>query len=219
MTGEVAVIPLLDELTPRQRAFVTHPQAITDPELAMIQSGYENRYARQYCRTLQRELWFYIQAGEAAAQVRRAITPTMVLDELNNLAFSDVLDFFHVVDKFDEAGKVTGSMLAPKQNLLAMQPYQRRLIKRIRTDTFVDVNGVGHVYISDIELHGKEWAIKEIIELLRLKQTGAPKDETAELLSHMDAKDLEQIEKLFTKAAATAKKQGSRKRDQDAFEG
>lgn len=207
MTTDLARIPLVDSLTPRQRAFVTHPLAITDPEMAAIQSGYDAKYAKKYGEALRKELWYFIQHGEAAQMVRRAVTPQSVIDELNNLAFSNALDFFEVIDSLNETGQVIGSMLVPKQNLKAMPPDMQRLIKRVKFDTIVSGDGTAMVFVADIELHGKEWALKEIIEMLRLKQTGAPKDETADLLEYMDAKDLESMEGIFERAANNKRNQ------------
>jgi hypothetical protein len=220
MTTDLSRTPSLDALTSRERAFVTNPNVLADPVLAAIQSGFTPTYAKRRANALRRELHYYIIAGELAQTARRDIDAKTVLAELSNLAFSDVLDFFEAVDDIDEAtGLSNGTIMVPKQNLKALPAHLRRLIKRIKFDRIVLGDGKREMfYVSDIELHGKDWALKDMIEIMRLKQSGAPKDETSQLLEKMSANELEEIEQVFSKARARLRRTIDKKRDDDAID-
>jgi hypothetical protein len=192
---------------------------LIDPEMAAVQSGYSAAWAKVHADNLRKELHYYIVAGERAREARRDIDSRVVMNEVANIAFSDVLDFFEVVDSYDSDNNANGSMLIPKQNLKALPAHMRRLIKRIKFDTIVVGNGnTKLVIVSDIELHGKDWALKEMIEILRLKQAGAPKDETSELLEKMSASELAEVEKVFTKAQTRLRRSIDQRKDDDAID-
>lgn len=218
MTTDLSKIPSLDALTARQRAFVTNPMVLSDPELAAIQSGFSAEWSKLHAESLKKELHYYIVAGGPAQEARRNIDAKVILNEISNIAFSDVMDFFEIIDLIDDKGLANGSMMVPKQNIKALPPYLRRLIKRIRFDNIVLPTGTKLVVVSDIELHGKEWALKEMIEILRLRQSGTQKDETSELLEQMSANELEELEKVFTRVRTRVRKTIDKKRDADAIE-
>lgn len=200
----------VDLLTTRQRRFVMHQDVLKDPVRAAIDAGYTEEYAKTYGDSLQRELLVHIKGAKALAERAEASAPQLIAD-LTALAFANIFDYFELVDT------ERGSKLALKQNLKALPLEVQRSVKKIEFDTVVLPDGNAVTVVSKLELHDRTWALKEFIEILRVREK--PPEDTGAALEHMDAKDLEQLEAIYKRAGTRAAEAKSKQRDRNAITG
>jgi hypothetical protein len=207
-----SIVPLgerkFGELTPMQQAFVTHPAVLSDPVRAARESGYTEIFATTRSYSLRKELNHVIMSQETAQAGRQAITPAEVINELTAAALANMLDYFELMED------ANGTRLMLKQNLKALPLSTQRQIKKLEFDTTVLPDGTLITVVSKIELHDRTWALKEFVEIMRLRQ-GAPPADASELLKHMSADELETVENIYRKAAERA---GEERKDRDAIE-
>lgn len=197
-----------DDLTPRQRAFVSHPSVLTDPEQAARDSGFSDIYAKKHADSLRRELRRFIGNSEVAGVARATMDAAVVLRELTAAALSNILDYFELTE--DEHG----TRLGMKQNLKVLPLEVQRNIKKLEFDTIVLPDGTSITYVSNIELHDRKWALKEFVEIMRLRDGGVPAGDGAELLKHMPAQDLEALDAIYRRAAERVE---SERKDRNAI--
>ncbi len=202
-------IPLESELAPRQWAFVNHPLAWSDPMQAAKDVGYSESFCSKRAHGLKKELEFYIRPKVAAQMARLSAGPNHVLDELTGIATSNFMDYFNIVETED------GARVEVKQNLKALPVHMQKAIKRLDTELVILPDGGTFTIVSRIELYDKVAALKELAEVLTMKDHKDPDDPPE--LDNLEPQELEAMEKIFRGAADRAKAQSSKKRDQRAI--
>ncbi len=208
-SSPLPTIPLESELAPRQWAFVNHPLAWTDPAQAAKDVGYSDSFCQHRAYSLKKELEYYIRPKVTSQLALTGMGRNHVLDELTGIATSNLLDYFSVVETQE------GSRLEFKQNLKALPIELQKAIKKIDTETIVLADGLIITVVSKIELHDKVSALKELVEILQMKQTTDPGESTE--LDGYEPQELEAMEKIMLGAAERARKKASQKRDRQAI--
>lgn len=201
-----------NNLTPKQQAFVNHPLTLTDPSAAAKAVGYSESFCKTKAYQLRRELAFYIEKKAAPAVARQEVSRNEILAELGAIATSNYMDFFEVIDTPEGS-----SMLTAKQNLKAMPVELQRQIKRISFETVVLPNGEALSVVSGIELYNKVDALKELVEILRLKQGASGERTINPLLENMPTKDLASLREIMTRATQTVTDAENKSKDKNAI--
>lgn len=192
----------LENLTPRQRAFIENPIVLTDPVEAARQSGYGDSFLQKGGpEAMRRALMPLIANSDTARAIRQSVSPDDVRKEMTAAMFANILDYFEVVD----TDGPDGAKLILKHNIKALPPEIQRNIKRLEFDTTVLPDGSAITTIAKIELYDRSWVLKEFIEIMRLREGGMPADDASELLRNMPEKDLREIEQIFARASERAR--------------
>lgn len=216
---DIIVDPLmLDRLTIRQRAFVEHPEVNLRPEKAAVEVGYSETTARTRAHMMRKQLMYYIQPLAARRAEQAGVTPERVRDEIGIIANAKITDYFDTVD-------VQGDTVKVFADPTLLPDHMQRAIKEVIFDTIVDSDGNETQVIKKIELFDKSSALRELAEILGLKDAkmrhpdGNIQEEQAMLLEHLEPKELDLIQRLYTRAARRAQAAADKKRDATAIPG
>lgn len=204
------LVPQENELTTRQWAVINHPLVLTDTKAAMMACGYSQLYAENNAKRFRGEFWYYIRTKNRQYLELTGRSQKDVLGEVSALAFSNLLDYFDVMDTD------SGSQLVLKMNLKALPVEVQRCIKKIEFES-VSVGDQLLTVVTKIELHDKLGALKELIEIMQMKKAaGSGKD--AAPLEHLEPQELDTIETVLKQAAARTKAAADKQRDKNAIE-
>jgi hypothetical protein len=211
--------PLFHTLTPRQQAFVVHPEILTDPIKAAVDVGYSETTAVARAHVMRKQLMYYIRPLEQQRIAALGITIDRVRSELAATAFANVVDYYDTVDSPD--GDTRRVFRAPE----FLPAHLQAAIKQVVYDDMVHADGTVTQYIKSIVLYDKAGALRELAEIMGLKDAalrqpdGATRDADAQLLENLDDKELEVVQRLYQRAADRAKAVNDTKRDKNAIPG
>lgn len=201
---------LFAELTPREQSFVLHPDVMTDPVKAAIDVGYAKTTAASKARTMRKQLMYYIRPLAERRLESLGVSLEKVRDEIAAIAFSDETAYFDTVD-------IEGDTVKVYKDPALLPEHMRRAIKSVTYTTDVDDKGVSTQRITQITLHDKLPALKELADLLggydpRMRTPGDADERRAqaELFEHLEPEELDLVTKLYTKALARAKRAGKK---------
>jgi hypothetical protein len=204
------LVPQENELTSRQWATINHPLVLTDTQAAMIACGYDQKYAQNNHKRFRSEFWYYIQHKSRQHLAALNVSQEAVMQEVSALAFSNLLDYFDLVDTDH------GSQLVLRLNLKALPLQVQRCIKKIEFET-VPIGDTSLTVVSKIELHDKLGALKELVEILQMRKPAGGSD-PANALEHLEPAELDEIENVLKRAAARTKVAADKARDKHAIE-
>ncbi len=101
------VIPaLFQKLTPKEQAFITHPEVYTNPRKAAQDAGYAESTARLKCYALRTQLMYYIRPIHDWRMADSNVNQKRIIEELNAIAFCNEADFYDTIDTEDDTIKV-----------------------------------------------------------------------------------------------------------------
>lgn len=195
---------LFNELTPMEQAFVLHPEAFTAPVKAAMEVGYSKSTAKSKAHVMRKQLMHFI-APKHEARLEKAGVATIerICDELEAIAFAREVDYYDTIDVDGETVKVL-------KDVTRLPEHMKRAIKSV---TFTTIESMGadnktftYQRLTGIELHDKLSALKELAEIRgghdpRLRKLPGETADDNELLQHLTDKELEMVEKLYTRAA------------------
>ncbi len=210
LEAPLPMVPLESHLSPRQWAFVNHPLAWTDPAQAAKDVGYSDTYCQKRAYGLKKELEFYLRPKIEAQVARTGITKNDVLAELAAIATSNFMDYFTTIDTEE------GVRYAMSESFKLMPAHMQKVIKRLDFETLVLPSGESIQLIARMELHDKISALKELSEILVMKNKDKPPEDPPEL-ENLEPQELEAIEKVLRGAADRTKQKASVKRDRQAI--
>jgi len=208
--------PLVDRLTPRERAFIKHPDVATDPQGAALAVGYSLSVAKTQAYRMRKELDFYISYYENQRMARVNATAERVRQELADIAFADIEDYYDTVD-------IDGETIKVLRDPRLLPAHMRRAIKSINYETImVDKNPVQK--LVSIELHGKLDALRQLIECFGMKGgklSGGGEDDAEQraLLDQLEPEELETMTRIYKTAGDRARAAANKKRDARAIPG
>lgn len=212
--------PMLDKLTPRERAFVQHPLAMTDPLNAAREVGYKvdsDKYTNTNAYILAKRLSFYVKHYADQRMKAADVTVGRVVEELAAIAFADPTEFYDVVD-------VDGATIKIMKDVTRLPERMRKAIKNLNYSV-LDLNGNLLPEGSfTVELHSKIEALKALAEYFGLKKGDLAKTDPVDAVSqksleNLTDEELEQLNAIYTQAATRSKKVSDRRRDANAIEG
>ena len=218
MSNIVVDTPLFELLTPRQQAFIQHPEVMIKPEKAAIEVGYSAKTARTRAHMMRKQLIYYIQPLNAKRAQQAGVTPERVRDTIGIIANAKITDYFDTID-------VEGDTVKVYVDPALLPDHMQQAIKSISFDTIVDNQGNETQVIKEIQLFDKSQALRELAEILGLKDArmrhpdGNIQEEQALLLEHLEPRELDLIQRLYRRAAKRAEAAADKKRDATAIPG
>ena len=206
-----APIPLEDELTERQRAFVNHPLVMTNPEKAAVDAGYSPSYADNMAWTLRKQLRYFINQKAYNIGEWISVDAAETLAQIGAVASSNLLNYFEYVDTKE------GSRLQVKENLKALPQWMQAAIRKIEFETVVLPSGQAVTVVSKLELHDKMKAIDLLADIHKLKVIPAEKG-NSDALKGMTVAQLQRLEDTMTEITAEVRTQNRAAREKEAID-
>jgi Terminase small subunit len=212
--------PMLDKLTPRERAFVQHPLALLNPKQAAKECGYivdSDKYHNTNYNIIAKRLSYFVQHYAQQRMKVAEVTVGRIIEELAAIAFCDPTEFYDTVD-LD-----TGYTVKIMKDVTRLPERMRRAIKNLNY-TSLDTSGKTIDGTFSVELHNKIEALKALAEFFGLKKGDMGKGERTteadqQMLENLTPEELESLNAIYTQAAERTKKVSNRKRDANAIEG
>lgn len=216
-----AVPALFDQLTPREQAFVMHPDVFTDPVGAAMAVGYSESTAKGKAHVMRHQLMYYIMPLHEARMAETGVTIDRVKQELSAIAFANEPDYYDNIDIETETGAETVKVV---KDIKRLPEHMQRAIKKIEFKTIILGDSKTYQVLENIELYDKQSALKELAEILgahdpRFRRPDAPEDEDMSLLEHLEPEELELVTRAYDRAATRAKAVSDKKRDARALPG
>jgi Terminase small subunit. len=216
-----AVPALFDQLTPREQAFVLHPDVFTNPVGAAIDVGYSETTAKGKAHVMRHQLMYFIMPVHEKRMAETGVTIERVKQELSAIAFANEADYYDTIDIETETGAET---IKAVKDIKRLPEHMQRAIKKIEFKTIVLGDAKTYQVLERIELYDKQAALKELAEILgahdpRFRKPDAPEDEDQTMLEHLEPEELELVTKAYDKAAQRARAAADRKKDARAIPG
>lgn len=213
---------LLEQLTPREAAFIMHPNVMTDPRQAARAAGYAETTAEQKSYEMRKQLMYYIlPLYEARLAQIPNVNVERIKDELAPIAFANLTDYYDTVD-IGENGQ--GDTIKVLKDIKRMPDHMQRAIKKVEFETIVSPKGDVLQRLVKLELYDKLDALKELAEIFGLKDPRTRKpvevdDPDEQLLSQLEPEEIESMAQTYEKARNRLKAKASKKRDAQAIPG
>lgn len=206
--------PLMELLEPRELAFVMHPDVFTDPRKAAVAVGYSESTAASKAHQMRKQLMYFIKPQHEARVEKAGVSVDALIEELKAIAFAIEPDYWDTVD-------VEGDTIKVPKDPTRLPDYMKKAIKSVSYETVILSDGSSFQKCSQIELHDKMAALKELKSIIGADDPlfRKPPLETSEqeLLEHMEPEELELVGKVYARAEARARKLADQKRDQQAI--
>jgi hypothetical protein len=195
----------------KQRAFLEHPDALTDPVKAAMDVGYSESTARARSYELRDKHLPELVEKMRARLENLAVTPDWLKNEIKIIADTAMADFVEFVE--DAQGAQWVALKSKKD--LDLKKW-RAAIKEVKLDTFVDAAGKIRSRICEIKLYDRQAALVELGNLMGLKNEKllmalqSPDQDVGDehkLMEYMTTEDLEIIAEIQERAAARMKRQ------------
>jgi DNA polymerase III gamma/tau subunit len=213
---------LFDQLTPREQAFVMHPDVFTNPIKAAMDVGYSESTAKGKSHIMRHQLMYYIMPIHEARVAETGVTIERVKNELSAIAFANEADYYDTIDIETETGAETVKVV---KDISRLPEHMQRAIKHIEFKTIILGDSKTYQVLEHIELYDKQSALKELAEILGAhdprfrKPETPPGEEEMTLLEHLEPEELELVTRAYDKAAQRARAASDRKRDARAIPG
>lgn len=191
-------------LTPREQAFVQHPDVYRDPRKAATEVGYSSSTIEKRAHSMRQRLMRFIQPAFEARLAAINVDRRRVEEELACIGFADINEYKESIDiEMNDGGFQTVVVWKHPSQLT---PQQRRAIKVVEFGTTETADG--EMIQSDrptvVVLHSKEKALHELAGLFSDVSPTNPMDEQQELFDNLDIADREQLVRIHMKAARRA---------------
>lgn len=209
--------PLFQTLSLREQQFILHPDVMVDPVAAAVAVGYAETTAKAKAHGMRRQLMHYLLPVTEKRMAALGVTPDRVRNELAAIAFANEADYMESVD-------IDGETIRVYRDPARLPEHLQRAIKSVTFSTEVLTGGDTIQRVSEIQLYSKMDALKELADILGLKDPRSrrpevPAEEDQKLLENLEPEELEIVTKLYMRAAARTKQAASEKRDRRAIEG
>lgn len=206
---------LIETLSPRERAFVQHPLAMSDPVMAALDVGYSQDWANHANQHV-RELFYFITHYNRQRMAAAEISQQRILDEFAAIAFADETAYFEPVDT------EKGETIKRVKDLTRLPPAMRAALKDVSCGIWTDA-GALIPNVFSFKLHDKVAALKALAEYYGMRQgkSGAPSESDPiqrRMLEQFTDEELEQVNAIFEKAAHRTKAAVDKRRDAKAID-
>ncbi len=199
---------LLEQLTPRERAFIEHPEILSNAEKAARDVGYSESWAKARSHQKRKALMYYILPRVAKRLNERGVDLDRVQEELTAIAFAVESDYYLAQD-------VEGSdqTIMVAKDPVELTDEQRRAIQSMRDDVTILSDGT-RVYTRSYVLHDKKVALKMLAEMLggfdpknRTPGDAESRKQQAALFDFMTSEEFDTLVKIYNRASERQKKQ------------
>jgi phage terminase small subunit len=204
-------VPLEDELTQRQRAFVNHPLVLLDPQKAALEAGYSESFAKCHSWSLRKQLKYFINQKAQGLGEWISVDAAETLSQLGAVAASNVMNYFEYVDTEG------GARLQVRENLKAMPQWMQAAIKKIEFETVVLPDGTQLTVMSKLELHDKMRALDILADIHKLKVIPVEKRDLSSLKG-MTVAQLQRLEDTMTEITDEVRAQNRAARERGAVD-
>lgn len=191
-------------LTPREQAFVQHPDVYRDPKKAAMAVGYSSSTVEKRAHSMRQRLMRFIQPAFEARLADLGVDRRRVEEELACIGFTDINEYKESIDiEMKDGGFQTVVVWKHPSQLT---PQQRRAIKVVEfgvTET-ADEEVIQSDRPSLIVLYSKEKALHELAGLFSDVAPINPANEQQELFDNLDIADREVLVRIHMKAARRA---------------
>lgn len=199
-----AEVPGFDKLTPKEQAFVLHPDVFHDPKKAALEVGYSSSTIEKRAHSMRQRLMRFIRPRFEATFAKLGVDRRRIEEELACIAFTTEDDFKERVDiEMPDGGFQT---VVVWKDPTSLPEHMRRAIKAVEYGTTVDADGNQHQ--SDrpthVVLYSKEKALRELAGLFSDVAPKNPDDEQHALFDNLSPKERETIVRLYTVASRRA---------------
>lgn len=195
-----AEIPGFEDLSPREQAFVLHPEAWTNTPKAMIDAGYSPAYANHKASAMRSRLMRFLRPVLQKRFEGFQVDASFVQQRLAAVADLDITDFQERLDVQNEDG--TWQTVVVWRDPKSLPKELRRVIKSVEYTTITDAKG--NTWQSDRPAHIAFYdALKAQSELAKVFSDVPlknPLEEEADLLEHLSPEERELIGRLYSKA-------------------
>lgn len=206
-------VPLLDQLSTREQAFVQHPEVFIDPVKAAVEVGYSPTTARSKAHTMRKQLMYFIKPLHDARVQEAGVTVEWLIYQLKCIAAAQEPDYYDTVD-------VEGDTIKALKDPTRLPEHMKIAIKSISYETVILPDGSSFQRAEKIELHDKLAALRELKSIIGADDPAFSKPQPVddqELMENLEPEELEIVSKIYAKAEARAKNLASKKRDQRAI--
>ena len=199
-----AGIPGFADLTPREQAFVQHPEVYSNPRKAALECGYSSSTIEKRAHSMRQRLMRFIQPGHETRLAALGVDRRRVEEELAIIGFLDITEYQERIDiEMPDGG--FQSVIVWKDPA-SLPPHMRRAIKSVSWG--YHTNAEGHDIQSDrpshVTLYSKEKALHELVGLFSDVVPTNPADEQQKLFDNLDPAEKETMIRLHMKAARRA---------------
>ena len=207
---------LIETLSPKERALVQHPLALSDPRQAALDAGYTEASLRsRSAGYLVKQLRYFIDHYHRQRMAAREITAETITRELSDIAFADATAYYDTIDTDDGTTKVI-------RDVTRLPEGMRRAIKNLSYNPILDKDGKAIGGDFSIELYDKMGALRTLAEFYGLAKgalasRGAADPMESHLLEYLEPEELEMLNAIYAKVAARAKSISDKKRDARAI--
>lgn len=207
MTKEIIAasqMPGFNALTPREQAFVLHPDVLREPKKAALEVGYSSSVAGTRAYSMRVRLMRYIAPRMEARLTKAEISRERVEQELAAIGFLDVTEFRERIDVEMKDGGFQ-SVLVWK-DIHDLTPEQRRAIKTVDYEYVrtADDEMIQSDRPSIITFHSKDKALHELAGLFGDMGPKNPGDEQQQLFDNLSTDEREELVRLYQIAARRA---------------
>lgn len=203
-TISAAEVPGFNRLTPREQAFVQHPDVYRDPKKAALESGYGSSIAEKKSYSMRHKLMKFIQPQFVAEMKQLAVDRRRVEEELACIAFTDESEFKETIDiELADGGFQSVTVWKDPRTL---PENMRRAIKSVEwhIETLADGTMIQSDRPVDVVLYSKEKALHELAGLFSDVSPKNPMEDQQTLFDNLDPADKEVMIRLHLKAARRA---------------
>jgi hypothetical protein len=198
-----------NKLTPREQAFVQHPDVYRDPKKAALETGYSSSTVEKRAHSMRQRLMRFIQPAFEVQLASLGVDRRRVEDELAAIGFTVEDDYKERIDiEMPDGG--FQSIVVWKDPASLPLPM-RKAIKTVLWGYETDADGNTHQSDRPINvvLYSKEKALHELAGLFGDVAPINPANEQQELFDNLDIADREALVRIHMKAArrATLKQQ------------
>lgn len=191
-------------LTPREQAFVQHPDVYRDPKKAATAVGYSSSTIEKRAHSMRQRLMRFIQPAFEARLATLGVDRRRVEEELACIGFTDINEYKESIDIEMEDGGFQTVVVWKHPSQLT--PEQRRAIKTCEFGSIETADG--EMIQSDrpafVVLYSKEKALHELAGLFSDVAPINPANEQQELFDNLDIADREALVRIHMKAARRA---------------
>jgi hypothetical protein len=193
-----------NRLTPREQAFVQHPDVYRDPKKAATEVGYSSSTIEKRAHSMRQRLMRFIQPAFEARLSSVGVDRRKVEEELALIGFVDVTDYQETID-IEMADGGFQSVVVWKDPM-QLPAHMRKAIRSVEYGTITTADD--ETLQSDrpirVTFHSKEKALHELAGLFGDMAPINPANEQQQLFDNLDIADRETLVRIHMKAARRA---------------
>jgi len=210
-------------MTAKEELYVNHPDALTNPRKAALDSGYSVQFAEKRAYEVRQKFRDLIVQKVRNRLDESGATDGRLLKELGALALYNVIDAYEEVEvevgEGDERETRTVTIL---KDLKKLPEELQRAVKKVKHDSMLLSNGRTVTYVVEIEFHDKLGALRDYLKVRGIYEADSgrkPPPPDRSPLEDLSIEELEEIAEIHDRARKRLAQRASGMRDSRAIEG